>query len=70
MWTDTSGERRVDDQPKDIPIPDRIKAIADALTELDRTAYGSTIDKARHLETLLRAADLQILPSIPEPRGR
>jgi hypothetical protein len=68
MWTDTSGERRVDDQP--VSIPDRIRFLAEALTRLDAMGFGSAIEKARQLESLLRLADLQILPAIPEPRAR
>jgi len=70
MWTDAAGERRVDDQPKDTPIPDRIRAIAEALTRLDAMGFASAIEKAKHLEVLLRQSDLQVLPAIPTPKER
>jgi len=68
MWTDTSGERRVDEQP--VTIPDRIRFLAEALTRLDAMGFGSAIDKAKHLEVLLRQSDLQVLPAIPTPKER
>lgn len=69
MWTDASGERRVDEKPKDTPISDRIHAIAASLTALDAMGFANAIEKAKHLEILLRQRDYQVLPSIPEPRA-
>lgn len=50
-------------------ITDRINAIAEALTRLDAMGFASAIEKAKHLEVLLRQSNLQILPAIPEPRA-
>lgn len=68
MWTDASGERRVDDDPS-LTVPERLWVIAEALRFLDATKFASTIEKAKQLEVLLKQRDLQILPSIPEPRA-